>query len=273
MRLGRASEITTATLIALAGTGYVLMAPSLAIERWASSDQMLRGEFLEEGSVRPLSSNSARVALTALSLDSDIAGGRNFAAMSQAPVAELDLGEAGRLQLAVLDENSRDSALYLPYGGERSPVIMPEYEQAPVVAVAFERSIDAPGDAEHLDVSVTQRAALSLGEEGTAAGAGAEVRVGRHLGNKLADEPRWYMFAGADRRALLYNPAEGADLEQAMALTRREVIGDAQAGMAVRVGEVDIALSYVMREYRHVAGTNSFDEDEQFAAVTVNWTW
>ena len=69
------------------------------------------------------------------------------------------------------------------------------------------------------------------------------------------------------------HPAAQRRFEQAMALTRREVIGDAQAGMAVRVGEVDIALSYVMREYRHVAGTNSFDEDEQFAAVTVNWSW
>ncbi|MBR9825943.1 MAG: lipid A deacylase LpxR family protein [Alphaproteobacteria bacterium] len=273
MRLGRKSQIASATLIAFAGMGYALMAPSVAVEQWASADQMLRAEFRSEGNVRPLSRSAAQVALSALSLESDVAGARAFAALSEAPVAELDLGEAGRLQVAVLDDHSRAAALHLPFADEHSPLIMPEYEDAPIVAVNYENSFDAPGDAEHLDVSITQRAGVSLGEDGSAAGAGAELRVGHHLRETLEDEPRWYLFAGADRRALLYNPAEGTDFQEAMALTRREVVGDAQAGMAVRIGEVDLALSYVMRDYRHIAGTDNYDEEEQFAAVTVNWTW
>lgn len=273
MRLGRTSEIVFAALIALAGTSYVLMTPSRAVENWASTDQMLRDEFRREENIRPLSSSAARVALSALSLDSDIAGVRAMAALTETPVAEVDLGEAGRLQVAVLDDSSQSASLYLPFAGDHSPIIMPEYEGAPVVAVNYERSIDAPGDATHLDVSLTQRAAVSLGEDGSAAGAGAELRVGRHLGDSLPNEPRWYLFAGADRRALLYNPVEGADIDNAVALTRREVIGDAQAGMAMRMGEMDLALSYVMRDYRHVAGTDYWDEQEEFAAVTVNWSW
>lgn len=275
MRLGRTSEILLAGAIALGGVYYVAMPPGSAYDEWASSNAMIRDQFRAEGDVRPLSNAAARVALTALSMESDVAGGRVMAGLTASPVAEVDLGDAGRLQVAILDDDTRDIALdlYQPYNSERSPLVMPEHSYSPVVAVNYENSIDAPGDATHLDVSVTQRAALSVGEDGTAAGAGAELRIGRHLGSTLENQPRWYMFAGADRRALLYNPAEGADLEDAMALTRREVVGDAQAGVAVRVGEVDIALAYVMRDYRHVAGTDSFREDEEFGAITVNWTW
>ncbi len=275
MRLGRASEMFLAGVIALGGTYYVMSFPGEAYDEWASSSAMIRDQFREETDIRPLSNPAARVALSALSMDSDIAGNLSFAAMSANPVGEFDLGEAGRLQVAILDDDTRGLAqdLQMPFNDERSPIVMPEREIAPVVAVNYERSFETPGDATHLDVSVTPRAGLSFGEGGTAAGAGAEVRVGRHLGASLANQPRWYMFAGADRRALVYNPAEGTDFDSAMALTRREVVGDAQAGVAVRVGDVDLALAYVMRDYRHVTGLRVFDEEEQFGALTVNWTW
>lgn len=277
MRLGRTSELVCAGMIALGGTFYVLTTPTRAHTEWASSSQMIQDQFLAEGDVRPLSAPAARVALSALSLESDMVGGNTFAAMTTTQVTEIDLGNAGRLQVALIDDDSSDIAfeMFSPYGDERSPIVLDaEIERDPVVAVNYERSFDSLGDAEHLDISITPRAAVSVSDEGTAAGAGAEVRVGRHLGPTLSDEPRWYMFAGADRRALLFNPTEGADFERAMAFTRREVVGDAQAGIAVRFGEsADISLAYVRREYQHSAGTEAFDETEQFGAVTVNWRW
>jgi len=275
MRFGRTSELVCAGLIGLAGLGYVLIPPGQASEDWASPEIMIREQFREEGDVRPLSAPAARVALTALSLDRDVEGRRAMAALDATPSAEIDLGSAGTLQVAILDDDTRDLSqdMFDPQVDDRSPLVLPEPAYSPVVAFNYERSIETVGREGELDVSLTQRAALSLGEDGSAAGAGAELRIGQHLRHRLEDEPRWYMFAGADRRALLYNPAEGADFESAMALTRREVIGDAQAGIALRIGEADIALAYVMRDYRHVAGLETFDEDEEFGAVTIHYTW
>ena len=63
------------------------------------------------------------------------------------------------------------------------------------------------------------------------------------------------------------------DWASAVQLTDRQVVGDAQAGIAWRMGEVDLSLAYVRREYEHVAGVTKFDETEEFGAVSVNWTW
>jgi hypothetical protein len=146
-------------------------------------------------------------------------------------------------------------------------------EREATVAVNYERRFETAGHGEELDVSFTPRAGLSVGPEGSAAGAGAEVRVGQYLRGGEGERPRWYVFAGADRRALMYDPSKGVDFSNAMQLAQRQVVGDAQAGVAVRVGEVDLSLAYVRREYKHVAGVTSFDETEEFGAVTVNWTW
>jgi len=142
-----------------------------------------------------------------------------------------------------------------------------------VLAVNYQRAFEQRGYGEELDVSFTPRAGVRVGPDGSAAGAGAEVRIGQYLQGAAAEQPRWYVFAGADRRALMYNPGEGMDFSAAMQLTDRQVVGDAQAGIAMRVGDVDLSLAYVRREYAHVAGVTTFDETEEFGAVSVNWTW
>ena len=275
MRVGRIYELLLAGVIAFGGTSYVLTAPGSSATKWATSSQMIQGQFLQEGAVRPLSPSAARVALTALSMDSSIGGSLAFAALSSSPVTEIDLGVAGTLQVAILDTNSTNIAydLFAADGNTNSAVILDRGQREATVAVNYERRFETVGRGEQLDVSFTPHAAVSLGPDGSAAGAGAEVRVGRYLAESLADRPSWYIFAGADRRALLYDPAQGVDFAEAVSLTRREVIGDLQAGVAVRIGEADLSLAYVRREYRHVAGVTSFNETENFGAVTLNWTW
>lgn len=274
MLMGRKSELTLATLIAISGVSYVLMTPGQAIE-WASPSALIQGNLQAEGEIRPLSASAANIARTALSLDVDIAGQNAFAASSLTGAATIDLGPAGELQVAVLDDDTADAAydMFAMTADSRSPLVFNPEQDHTTVAVAYQRSFDSHGGSDELDVSIIPRAGVSVGNDGTAAGAGAELRVGQHLSNSLAGEPRWYMFAGADRRALLYNPGEGANFDSAMALTRREVIGDAQAGVAVRIGDADLSVAYVRREYQHVAGVTSFEESEEFGAVTVNWRW
>ncbi|MBO6796174.1 lipid A-modifier LpxR family protein [Maricaulis sp.] len=274
MRMGRKSELTLATLIALSGVSYVLMTPGQAVE-WANPSALIQANLAAEGEIRPLSASAANIARTALSLDADIAGQNAFAASTLPHATTIDLGPAGELSVAVLDDDTGDVAfdLLAITADNRSPLVFEPERDETTVALAYQRSFDSYGGSDELDVSIIPRAGVSLGNDGTAAGAGAELRVGQHLGNSLQGEPRWYMFAGADRRALLYNPSEGANFDSAMALTRREVIGDAQAGVAVRFGDADLSVAYVRREYQHVAGVTAFEESEEFGAVTLNWRW
>jgi len=275
MRLGRTSAVMMAGAIALCGMSYIFIPPGSAESKWVSSTQIIQQEFLNENNVRPLSPSAARVALTALSMSDDPFSGYSISALSSSPVAEIDLGRAGTLQVAILNDDTGNIAqnLLAVSGDERSPVVLERGQREAAVALNYERRFETRGEGDQLDVSLTPRAGVSVGPDGSAAGAGAELRVGRYLADGLTDRPSWYVFAGADRRALLYNPEHGMDFNEAVYLTHREVIGDAQAGIAVRMGEADLSLAYVHREYQHVAGVTSFDETESFGAVTLNWQW
>jgi hypothetical protein len=275
MRFGRTAELLCAGVICVAGLNYVLIPPGGAASKWASSSQMIQSEFTQNSVVQPLSPSAARVALTALSMSDDGVGSNAFSALTMAPTAEIDLGSVGVLQVAILDDDTRDIAreLFAVNGSAYSPVILDRGDREATVAVNYQRPFVTQGEAGELDVTITPHAAVSMGSDGSAAGAGAEVRVGQYLSHRLRDRPSWYFFAGADRRALLYDPAEGMDFDSALYLTRREVMGDMQAGLAMRVGAADLSVAYVRREYRHIAGVTAFDETENFGALTVNWTW
>jgi hypothetical protein len=281
MRLGRTSELTAAGLI----TGCALLAalrPVAAEEvpvsvttlhaPGAVSD-MIRGPLLEGGEVRPLSPEAARVALTALSLREDAPGAEAVAALSGRPGASVDLGSAGTLTFSVLDPAAPDTVreMFSPDPRLSDVVVVDPSQPDPTLAVDYAMALVSPGEGDQLDLTVTPRAGLAVGPEGSAAAAGAEVRFGQYL-DEGAESPRWYVFAAADRRALLYDPMQGASMD-AVALTQREVVGDAQAGVAMRLGDVDVSLALVHREFRHTVGLEDFEEAEQFGTVSVHWNW
>ena len=85
--------------------------------------------------------------------------------------------------------------------------------------------------------------------------------------------PSWYVFAGAERSALLYDPSAGFNMRDAMSLQPYAVVGDAQAGVAMRFGSADLSLAYVRREREFTAGTEDFDAHEDFAAVSISRRW
>ena len=271
MRLGRTAELVAAGVVAFGGLSAILVMPGYAQSRWATSDHMIQQQIRAEGDVRPLSPEAARVALTALSRQDDPGDRRAFTALMPASGQSLDLGQAGRLDIAVVDTSTGRS--FMPGNDPYSPVVLERGRRDAVLAVHYQRAFEQAGRGEELDVSFTPRAGVHFGPDGSAAGAGAEVRIGQYLQGSLAEEPHWYVFAGADRQTLMYNPREGMDFASAMQLTERQVVGDAQAGIAMRIGDVDLSLAYVRREYDHVAGVETFDETEEFGAVSVNWTW
>lgn len=275
MRMGRTAEVMTAGLIALGGVSWVFMQAGEAESDWVSTSQMIRQSLAAEGEVQPLSPEAARVALSALALDEDPLAGAPLAGLSPSGGSRFDFGRAGVIEVAVLEDNRPDRAnqLFSARANAYSPVVLDRGQREATVAVAYQRAFEAAGAGSELDVSITPRAAVSLGPDGSATSAGAEVRIGQYLQTSLAESPSWYVFAGADRRTLQYDPGAGVDFRNAMSLTQREVVGDAQAGIAMRIGEADLSLAYVRREYRHIAGVRAFDETEEFGAVMVNWRW
>lgn len=278
MRSGRQAELKTAIAVAAIGLAVMVwpveevpVAPAAAAG--LSMSDMIAGPLMAEGPVRPLSPEASRVALTALSMDQDLAARDAFSAMSAGRRSQVELG-GGVLTVAILepDQPSAAYAALAPAQRREAAVLIDPREPEATVAVNYALALETPGGAGELDVAVRPRAGLSMGPDGSAAGAGAEVRFGEFV-DRNEDASRWYVFAAADRRALLYDPMQGTNFRDAVALTHREVVGDAQAGVAVRMGPADLSVAYVRREYRYTAGVEDFDETEDFGAVSVHWRW
>ncbi len=175
-RLGRTAELMTAGMIALGALSAMLVMPGHAETRWATSSHMIQDQIRAEGDVRPLSPEASRVALTALALQEDPLDRRTHAALIPAAGQRLDLGQAGSLEIAVVDRTGQ--VRFSPDTDPRSPVVLDRGRQDTVLALDYHRVFEQPGQGDALDVSFTPRAAVSVGPDGSAAGAGAEVRIG-----------------------------------------------------------------------------------------------
>ena len=98
------------------------------------------------------------------------------------------------------------------------------------------------------------------------------MRLGRYLQEDAA-RPSWYFFAGAERRALLYDPGQGWNMRGAMTLEPYAVVGDAQAGVAMRLGDNDLSFAYVRRERSARIGIDDYDAADDFAAFSLSRRW
>lgn len=153
-------------------------------------------------------------------------------------------------------------------GRALNPALLPDHRN---MALSYEGFFDSPGGADGLDVGLSPRAGIALGDDGTAARAGATVRFGRYLGELEADQPAWWFFAGAERQALLYDPGQGFDVRGALAMQPYAMVGDAQAGVAMRVRGADVSFAYVHRETRYALPQEDWETSEGFAAFSLTW--
>lgn len=180
---------------------------------------------------------------------------------------------AGAVSLSLRDENDPDriERLFAPEhaieNGEN--FVGDPGARRRSVSVRYSGDIDARGRDGGLDVGISPRAGLGLGRDGTAVGAGATIRVGDYLGDDFHRRPKWWIFAGADREALLYNPSEGFDFSNGMAYEDVAMVGDAQAGIAMRMGPADFSVAYVQRETTYSLPHQSWDQREDFAAFSL----
>lgn len=133
----------------------------------------------------------------------------------------------------------------------------------------------AAGDGD-LDVGFAQRASIGAGAAGDIdrQGRGSEVRLGRNLveqheGRRGAST---YVFVASDNEALTWQPGQRSEFGgrgSSFALEDRVEIGDMSVGVTYERNGVQASLAYVERKESTTVGTETFNQDQSFAGVTV----
>jgi len=121
------------------------------------------------------------------------------------------------------------------------------------------------------DVGVAPRVTFS--REGALATrrVGGEVRIGQNFDKRGDGDPgnSWYLFAGADGEALVWEPnAPGNMSINDMALRDKVTVGDIQAGVSFKQGPGQISFSYIRREVEYRERNIGASENEDFAGVS-----
>ncbi|MCW5724675.1 MAG: DUF2219 family protein [Maricaulaceae bacterium] len=258
--------------LALAGAAALCAAPVAAQSAgWSPSTSVRDGLLAEE--TPALTPAAARFAQSALSFRSTAPGA--LIALHGAGAESWSAPESG-FSFSVYSpaEASVVHQAFQPFAsGDHRALIDPAIEMRPSFALDYSSAFLTGEFGALFDIDMAPRAAFSVGPDGSVAGAGAQIRIGQHHSD-IGERPRWFAFAGAERHALLYDPRQGFDFQRAMRLETYAVIGDLQAGFAMRVGEsMDLSLAYVRRETRYRSGVTEFDSDENFAAISFSRRW
>ncbi|HBU62718.1 MAG TPA: hypothetical protein DIV98_05800 [Oceanicaulis sp.] len=229
-------------------------------------------EFIGSDSTTALP-DAARLAGVALSVRADSAAMEGFSAFYQAGATLVQTPSGGRISVSLFDGRAPDAALSAlsdSYADIAGSDLDPAGRSNRRMTLRYENAFDSPGGPEGLDVGVSPRAGLSIGQDGPAAEAGATVRLGQYLDEGFGEErPAWWFFAGADQQALMYDPGAGFDMRNALAMGPYATVGDAQAGIAARFGGADISFAYIQRETRYALPNESWETSEGFAAFSL----
>ena len=118
--------------------------------------------------------------------------------------------------------------------------------ETPSIDVGYAKNI-THGKFDGLNLQLTPRAGIRFDDESKSALVGALVRIGDNLreGSEMKSNT-WYFFAGADAEAVTYTPNSARRLTSGeFHLQNRIIVGDAQAGLGYKLGEADLALTYL----------------------------
>lgn len=127
-----------------------------------------------------------------------------------------------------------------------------------------------------LDVALSPRVTFDRTENFSSTRAGAEVRIGQDL--DLRGKPKknssWYLFAGADGEAVVWDVQRAGSLgmtDGLVTLQDKVTVGDVQAGVAWESPAGQMSISYIEREYEYRNGAIARTGEEDFVALTLTW--
>lgn len=121
------------------------------------------------------------------------------------------------------------------------------------------------------DVGIAPRVEITRDGQFASRRFGGEVRIGQNFDKRGEADPAsgWYLFAGADGEALVWEPNEtGAVSSGNMALRDKVTVGDIQAGLSVQRGLGQLSFSYIRREVEYRERNLGASENEDFAGVS-----
>ncbi|MEM9055452.1 MAG: lipid A-modifier LpxR family protein [Pseudomonadota bacterium] len=120
------------------------------------------------------------------------------------------------------------------------------------------------------DVGIAPRLEITRDGQYASQRFGGEVRIGQNF-DKRGEDPTsgWYLFAGADGEALVWEPnTEGSVSVNDMALRDKVTVGDVQAGVSIQRGMGQLSLSYIRREVEYRERNLGASENEDFAGIS-----
>ncbi len=141
-------------------------------------------------------------------------------------------------------------------------------------SMTAEFSISTPAEVAGLDFDVGVAPRISVSRDGDLSSrrVGGEVRVGQGLDSFKSDgkAPKgWYMFAGADGEALIWD-TQGKLTSNFGDVSLRDhvTVGDMQAGVSVHRGGGELSFSYIRREVKYDDRNRSMETTEDFAGIS-----
>ena len=139
-------------------------------------------------------------------------------------------------------------------------------------------NLAAPSSVTGLNFDLGFVPSLSYAQEGdfSVRRVGAEFRLGQDIDQRgnYGDLPGWYLFAGADGEAVIFNnntASNGLGLINGLQLRDQVTVGDIQAGLNVRRYGTNIAFNYIRREVEYELNSETLRRDEDFGGITFTW--
>lgn len=138
---------------------------------------------------------------------------------------------------------------------------------------AFNGEIALSAPAGSLEIGIAPRFSIVQDGAFSTRRVGGEVRIGQNFdqrGEGNADSS-WYLFAGADGEALVWEPSETGNMDMSvedMALRDKVTVGDLQAGLSLQRGTGELSLSYIRREVEYRDRAIGASETEDFAGIS-----
>lgn len=138
--------------------------------------------------------------------------------------------------------------------------------------ISAELALSAPASQTGLgfDVGIAPRVAITRDGPFASRRFGGEVRIGQNFDKRgESTDSSWYLFAGADGEALVWEPnQEGRVAAGDMALRDKVTVGDAQVGVSIQRGLGQLSFSYIRREVEYRERNLGATENEDFAGVS-----
>ena len=182
------------------------------------------------------------------------------------------LGEANGIDLAVA--GFAQSISEAPYRDRNT--FTPEYQDRQRFDASYTLTANREQTGLGMDLSVTPHISVDEVGDMTSTRAGAEVRIGYDLDRrgKSTKNSNWYLFAGADGEALVWDVQRARTrgiADGQVTLQDRVTVGDVQAGIGWETESARMSISYIEREYEYRNGAISRTGDEDFVALTLSW--